>query len=74
MLFRSIAPNDPNWDYLQAQSRAAKDAPVIWLQMRPIYGDLNQNPRFVAAFTKALNALWSQGTAKVLADYIAHPA
>ena len=69
-----IAPNDPNWDYLQAQSRAAKDAPVIWLQMRPIYGDLNQNPRFVSAFTKALNALWSQGTAKVLADYIAHPA
>ena len=66
-----IAPNDPNWDYLQAQSRAAKDAPVIWLQMRPIYGDLNQNPRFVSAFTKALNALWSQGTAKVLADYIA---
>ena len=65
-----IAPNDPNWEYLQAQSRAAKETPVIWLQMKPIYGDLNKDPRFVAAFTKALNALWAQGTAPVLADYI----
>ncbi len=66
-----IPPNDPNWDYLQAQSKAAKDAPVVWLQMKPIYGDLNKDPRFVAAFTKALNALWANGTAKVLTAYLA---
>jgi mannitol 2-dehydrogenase len=66
-----IPPNDPNWDYLQAQSRAAKDAPVVWLQMKPIYGDLNKDVRFVAAFTRALNALWKNGTARTLADYIA---
>lgn len=66
-----IAPNDPNWDYLQAQSRAARDAPVVWLQMKPIYGDLNRDLRFVASFTKALNALWDKGTARTLADYIA---
>jgi mannitol 2-dehydrogenase len=65
-----IAPNDPNWDYLQAQSQAAKDAPVVWLQMKPIYGDLNRDARFVAAFTKALNALWANGTAATLTDYI----
>lgn len=65
-----IPPNDPNWDYLQAQSKAAKDAPVIWLQMKPIYGDLNRDPRFVTAFTKALNALWANGTARTLADYL----
>ena len=65
-----IAPNDPNWDYLQAQARAAKDAPVVWLQMKPIYGELNKDLRFVAAFTKALNALWEKGTAAVLQDYI----
>jgi mannitol 2-dehydrogenase len=65
-----IPPNDPNWDYLQAQSKAAKDAPVVWLQMKPIYGDLNKDVRFVAAFTKALNALWAKGTAAVLKDYI----
>ena len=66
-----IPPNDPNWDHLVAQSKAAKDAPVIWLQMKPIYGDLNRDPRFVKAFTKALNALWENGTAKTLSSYIA---
>lgn len=66
-----IAPNDPNWDYLQAQSRAAKAAPVVWLQMKPIYGDLNRDPRFVAAFTSALNTVWEKGTAAALQDYIA---
>lgn len=66
-----IAPNDPNWDYLQAQSKAAKEAPVVWLQMKPIYGDLNKDTRFVAAFGTALNALWEKGTAAVLQDYIA---
>ncbi len=65
-----IAPNDPNWDYLQAQSRAARGAPVIWLQMKPIYGNLADDPRFAAAFAKALTELWNKGTAKTLADYI----
>ena len=66
-----IAPNDPNWDYLQAQAKAAKEAPVVWLQMKPSYGDLNRDPRFVAAFTRALNMLWEKGTAATLRDYIA---
>ena len=65
-----IPANDPNWDYLQAQSKAAKETPVVWLQMKPIYGDLNRDLRFVAAFTRALNALWDRGTAAVLRDYI----
>jgi mannitol 2-dehydrogenase len=65
-----IAPNDPNWDFLQAQAKAAKDDPVVWLQMKPIYGDLNQDPRFVAAFTKALNSLWENGTAKTLTAFL----
>jgi mannitol 2-dehydrogenase len=66
-----IPPNDPNWDYLQAQSKAAKDDPLVWLRMKPIYGDLADDPRFAAAFTKELYALWQQGTARTLADYIA---
>jgi mannitol 2-dehydrogenase len=64
-----IPPNDPNWDHLQAQSKAAKDAPVVWLQMKPIYGDLNKDVRFVAAFTRALQGLWEKGTAAVLKEY-----
>jgi mannitol 2-dehydrogenase len=39
--------------------------------MKPIYGDLADDPRFAAAFTKELYALWQQGTARTLADYIA---
>jgi hypothetical protein len=66
-----VPANDPNWDDLQAQSRAAMDAPVIWLQVKPIYGDLNRDPRFVAAFTKALNSLWENGTPGTLATCIA---
>ena len=65
-----ILPNDPNWDYLQAQSRAAKEAPVVWLQMKPIYGDLNRDERFVTSFSRALAELWEKGTAAVLRDYV----
>jgi mannitol 2-dehydrogenase len=65
-----IAPNDPNWDHLQAQARAAKSDPGVWLRMKPIYGDLDRDERFSGAFSRALAALWDKGTAKVLADYI----
>ncbi len=70
----AIAPNDPNWDYLQAQARAANEIPRVWLQMKPIYGDLVEDPRFVAAFTRALEALRAQGTAAVLREYIGRGA
>jgi mannitol 2-dehydrogenase len=65
-----IPPNDPNWDYLQAQSKAAKDDPVVWLRMKPIYGDLVGNERFVEAFSTALRAIWERGTEAVLRKYL----
>jgi mannitol 2-dehydrogenase len=65
-----IPPNDPNWDHLQAQARAAKADPVVWLRMRPIYGDLVENERFVAAFSKALRSLWDRGTTATLEAYL----
>jgi mannitol 2-dehydrogenase len=65
-----IAPNDPNWDQLQAVARAAKADPMAWLRMKPVYGDLDQNARFAAAFGTALTGLWDRGTAAVLSDYI----
>jgi mannitol 2-dehydrogenase len=66
-----IAPNDPNWDELQAVARAAKADPMAWLRMRTIYGDLDTNARFAGAFSRALAALWEKGTARVLAEYLA---
>jgi len=67
---QTIAPNDPNWDMLVKQSAAARANPAAWLQMKEVYGDLGQNPAFVAAFTDALNAVWAKGTRAVLADYL----
>jgi mannitol 2-dehydrogenase len=65
-----IPPNDPNWDDLQAQAKAAKDDPVVWLRMKPIYGDLVGNARFVRAFSTALRAVWERGTEAVLREYL----
>jgi mannitol 2-dehydrogenase len=65
-----IPPNDPNWHHLQAQARAAKTDPEVWLRMKTIYGALADNPQFASAFAKALTALWDKGTTQTLLDYI----
>ena len=43
---KAIEPNDPNWDRLQAQARAAKEDPSAWLGMRDIYGAAADAPAF----------------------------
>tara|TARA_R110002124_G_scaffold114535_32_gene269549 strand:- start:970 stop:2445 length:1476 start_codon:yes stop_codon:yes gene_type:complete len=67
----AIEPNDPSWDRLTAQARLAKDDPAAWLAMADIYGDLAGSPAFVAAFTHALQTLWSTGTRATLERYLA---
>ncbi|NBZ87494.1 mannitol dehydrogenase family protein [Stagnihabitans tardus] len=65
-----IAPNDPNWDMLQAAARAAKADPSAWIAMEPIYGDLARNPDFVAAFGAALDKVWAEGSEAAMRAYI----
>lgn len=65
-----IAPNDPNWDRMQATSRAAKADPKAWLGMADIYGDVGASPVFAEAFARSLDALWEDGTRKTLARYL----
>jgi mannitol 2-dehydrogenase len=65
-----IAPNDPNWDRLQALSRKAKDDPLQWLTMDDIYGDVAKNESFRSAFSHWLATLWRDGTAKTLQAYL----
>jgi mannitol 2-dehydrogenase len=65
-----IEPNDPNWDRLVATSKKAKDNPKAWLDMEDIYGEVGKSPVFEQAFATALNALWKDGTKKVLERYI----
>jgi mannitol 2-dehydrogenase len=65
-----IAANDPDWDRLNRTALAARNDPAQWLMMADIYGDLGADPAFRAAFAKALNALWAEGTAAVLKRYV----
>lgn len=66
-----IAPNDPNWDRLQATARAALTDPAQWLAMEDIYGALGRDPRVIASFAAFLTDLGQRGTRAVLADYLA---
>ncbi|MEY4696582.1 MAG: hypothetical protein RIT14_1010, partial [Pseudomonadota bacterium] len=66
-----IAPNDPNWDRLQATALAAAEDPAVWLAMADVYGDVGRDPRVIACFAAFLTDLGRRGTRAVLADYIA---
>jgi mannitol 2-dehydrogenase len=63
-------PNDPNWERLQAQARAAKADPLAWLAMRDIYGRTAEAPAFRDAFAAHLAALWADGTEATLQRYL----
>ncbi len=49
----------------------AKDNPAAFLAMTDIFGPLSENATFAAAFSQALNALWSNGTKATLQAYLA---
>ncbi len=66
-----IAPNDPNWDALQALSQQAKANPQLWLNQRTIYGNLADHAGFAADFAHWLQSLWANGTAATLKAYLA---
>ncbi|NGQ91693.1 mannitol dehydrogenase family protein [Rhodobacter sp. HX-7-19] len=65
-----IEANDPNWDRLQANARAAAADPAAWLGMEDIYGDLAQNRDCLAIFGAFLSDLGARGTRAVLADFL----
>lgn len=65
-----IAPNDPDWERLQATARAARSTPACWLEMRDIYGDLGNNEIVMQSFTNALNGIWAEGSQVIIARYL----
>jgi mannitol 2-dehydrogenase len=67
---KTIPPNDPNWDRLQAAAKPARNDPRAFLAMRDIFGDLANNPVYVDAFSGALSSLWAKGVRATLADYL----
>ncbi len=66
----TIAPNDPNWDALQARAQDARANPAAWIEMDQVYGDLAQNADFVARFAQALAFVWENGVDAALTRYI----
>jgi len=66
-----IAPNDEGWERLRAAALAAKREPGAFLALTDIFGDLGRAPAFAAAFGRALEALWRDGTRRTLERYLA---
>lgn len=66
-----IEPNDPYWDILMEAAQAAREHPRAWLEQRQFYGDLVESPRFVNAFERWLNRIWSDGCEATLQAYTA---
>ena len=66
-----IDPNDPNWEILQERAKSARERPRAWLEMRNIYRDLVDEPRFADAFEACLRHLYTDGLANTLDRYLA---
>lgn len=65
-----IEPNDPNWDMLQANAKAARGNPMAWIGMDAVYGDLAKDAAFVARFAAALEEVWTKGVDTAMQRYI----
>lgn len=65
-----IEPNDPHWDKLMANAKAAKDTPSVWLEQQQFYGDLGQEQLFGENFARWLNLIWAKGTTAAIRTYL----
>ena len=65
-----IEPNDPFWDELQANAKAARSNPSVWLEMSQIYGNLAAEPKFAKSFKTWLGIIWDQGLDKAIEIYL----
>ncbi len=66
-----IPDNDPDWAALQITAKRAQDDPKAWLGQADIYGDLGHHDGFIAAFSKALTSIKTNGTEQTLKSYLA---
>lgn len=68
-----IAPNDPIWEELSVYAARTRIAPGIWLDMRNIYGEIANEPRFVEAFERWLTTIQRYGILQAIHRYLGHP-
>jgi mannitol 2-dehydrogenase len=71
---KTLPPNDPSWDRLQAAAKPARGDPRAFLAMRDIFGELADDPTYAGAFSGALASLWTNGVRATLADYLSGQA
>ena len=71
---KTIPPNDPSWDRLQAAAKPARSDPRAFLAMRDIFGELADNSTYVGAFSGSLASLWRNGVRATIADYLSGAA
>ncbi len=65
-----IDPNDPIWERLRNTASQARIRPLAWLEMDDIYGDLAKDKRFAPAFEQALHAIYTDGVAPTIQQYL----
>lgn len=65
----AIEANDPNWDMLNATAILALNDPILWLEMRQIYGELSNNTRLVEAFCRWASHLKEHGVQNTLFSF-----
>ncbi|MBR9762595.1 MAG: mannitol dehydrogenase family protein [Rhodobacteraceae bacterium] len=66
----AVAPNDPSWEALVIRAEQARLRPAAWLEMRDVYGDLGDNPRFAEAFARWFEIVNTQGVAAALEAFL----
>ena len=67
---QAIEANDPSWDRLVEVARAAKENPVMWLEMDDIYGHVGTSEVIRERFSTLLSAVWTNGVEDVLDRYL----
>lgn len=65
-----IEPNDPSWSILNVQAKRARSRPAEWLEMRQIYGNLSDDPRFARDFELWLTAMYRDGMIGTIKSYL----
>ena len=66
---RVLDINDPRKELLIETALKAKDKPIVFLQMKDIYGDLAQNDEFVKIFSTYLNSIWENGVKATVKNF-----
>jgi len=67
---KPLTVDDENAERLTENARRAQHEPTAFLSMTDIFGPVAHNGTFAAAFTRAVNAVYRDGTAGALESYV----